>query len=839
MVSESDDDEKEATRAPLMLEVVATEIADIGSEARSEAARQLALHAGVRAEAITFNADMESALKEHDETMTTATALAFADEVHDAAVAFLTTGADAAATTTTAAAASAGAAAANPREKRAELVAAIMGHAIAVWRVKVEGRSVTMIVSEMGTGGEALHAALQAHKGHKAASTNMDARAEVAAAYAHAEHPLTVICREVGPMAAVPKKMRGLPMLRIEEDVKTQLSDRLVDKATGDGVSVWRKDMTRPGTKGGSMPNAIDSAILTLAAAKPMKDILIAKDEQPPDPKRGLMQLPRVTMKVGVVTTQSALAARAGGAAALKYEEREMRLFECVAGATRPAIHVPGMMLGVHGAMMITDRNTTVDIVRQHQRAQARLRAGTWPIYKEYCEIEYAEARSALGEAVKTPLEEVCSLGIIKTLVHYKDARRGDPTGVQYTQPCDGNGCHGQSFTCHEGEKRPIPEAIVTMLEASIAKRAETTRAAEGTTTMPEPRQARGSNDGGRGTGGGWSGGRGGKGQGGKGGGGASGTPPQAREARGQCGRCGRQKAEPEADGKVPERMCDGVQCLNRQPAARAKARSLADRMQPAGETAEEAAKEAEGAAGEMEAEAAAVEGSTTSQDETRGAARLVHDSSTPGAPSWYVRLEEQPAEEAEGAAMAKAGAPQPAPDQAQETTAMEEDALQPAAEAETTGDAAPRPAPETEAATTGGGAETAAEMTPEELEAAAAKDVAELEAMDLENMYAEKAAAGELASSESASRGSSRASDKRERDTTTAKDGPTLGTVDEEDEEDDADEQRTSKPRGDGGGEAGGSGDTAPPKPKSKQTKKSTGKGGKAKASKPGSRHQ
>ena len=807
MVSESDDDEKEATRAPLMLEVVATEIADIGSEARSEAARQLALHAGVRAEAITFNADMESALKEHDETMTTATALAFADEVHDAAVAFLTTGADAAATTTTAAAASAGAAAANPREKRAELVAAIMGHAIAVWRVKVEGRSVTMIVSEMGTGGEALHAALQAHKGHKAASTNMDARAEVAAAYAHAEHPLTVICREVGPMAAVPKKMRGLPMLRIEEDVKTQLSDRLVDKATGDGVSVWRKDMTRPGTKGGSMPNAIDSAILTLAAAKPMKDILIAKDEQPPDPKRGLMQLPRVTMKVGVVTTQSALAARAGGAAALKYEEREMRLFECVAGATRPAIHVPGMMLGVHGAMMITDRNTTVDIVRQHQRAQARLRAGTWPIYKEYCEIEYAEARSALGEAVKTPLEEVCSLGIIKTLVHYKDARRGDPTGVQYTQPCDGNGCHGQSFTCHEGEKRPIPEAIVTMLEASIAKRAETTRAAEGTTTMPEPRQARGSNDGGRGTGGGWSGGRGGKGQGGKGGGGASGTPPQAREARGQCGRCGRQKAEPEADGKVPERMCDGVQCLNRQPAARAKARNLADRMQPAGETAEEAAKEAEGAAGGMEAEAAAVED----------------------------RLEEQPEGETEGDAMA-----QPAPGRAQEATAMEDGTLPPAAEAATTGDDAPPPTPEAEATTTGGGTEPAAEMTPEEIEAAADKDVAEIEAMDLERTYQEKAAAGELTGSESASRGSSRASDKRERETNAATDGPMLGTVDEEEGEDDADgEQRASKPRGDGGGEAGGSGDTAPPKPKGKQTKKSTGKGGKAKASKPGSRHQ
>ena len=93
-MTESDDEEEEATRQPLYLDVVATDIPDMNSEARSEAARQLALHAGVPAEAIIFNADIASEMRKFDATMTTATALPFRDDVHDAAVEYITTGKD-------------------------------------------------------------------------------------------------------------------------------------------------------------------------------------------------------------------------------------------------------------------------------------------------------------------------------------------------------------------------------------------------------------------------------------------------------------------------------------------------------------------------------------------------------------------------------------------------------------------------------------------------------------------------------------------------------------------------------------------------------------------------
>ena len=262
-MSESDDEEEEATRQPLYLDVVATDIPDMNGEARSEAARQLALHAGVPAEAIIFNADIASEMRKFDATMMVATALSFRDDVHDAAVEYLTTGKEKGknAEATTMPPAADGSAAAASQTARAELEAAMPGHAVAVWTVKVGGHSVRMIVSEMGADGAAMRAALEDHSGIRAAAVCAGwSRAEEAAAYARNGHPMTVVCREVGPVAAVPKRLRGLPMQTIEEGVMAALDERLVYKESREKVRVWRTDRTRPGMKGGSMPNAIDSA---------------------------------------------------------------------------------------------------------------------------------------------------------------------------------------------------------------------------------------------------------------------------------------------------------------------------------------------------------------------------------------------------------------------------------------------------------------------------------------------------------------------------------------------------------------------------------------------------
>ena len=811
MTESDDDDEEEATRAPLILEVAATTIPDIDNEARSEAARQLALHAGVRAEEITFNADIESVLKEADPTMKTATALSFADEVHDAAVEFLTSkmGANGQPAAPTVAAAQT-----PPAEARAELVEAVTDHAIAVWKVKVGGRDVLMIVSEMGSDGDALRKTLETHKGHKATMAGEGERVEEAAAYANAAHPLTVVCREVGPMAAAPKKLRGLPMQKIEEDIKAQLAARLVDNTTRDSVDVWRKEITRPGTKGGSMPNAIDSAIITLATQKPMKNILIEKDEQPPDPKRGLMQLPRVTLKVGVLTMQSAFAAKKEGAKALAYETRDMPLFDCAVGASRPAIHVPGMMLGVHGATMITDRSTSVDIVQQHKRAQARLRESTWPIYKKYCECEYEEAGAALGEKVKTPLEEVCSLGILKTIVHYKDPRRGDTEAAQCTQPCQENGCRGRSFTCYGGEAKLIPGAVVQMLEASIAAKkakGEETGPAEHATAMPEPRQPRGSGKGkgsesskGKGSGSGKGGGKG----GGKGDGGVSGTPPQAREARGQCGRCGRQKATPAEDGTVPDRMCDGMQCAT-QSGARAKARGIAARMQAAA-TKTTTTTEADGA-GEADAALSRQDGGTQAQAaDGRDAQEALTHAEGGGTPAkeGATRPEGDAAmDEEDGAPIRAPEAPKGGEEEDEDMGEASTAQPEPASETPNAAGGVTAEATEVAHAEAGSTAEKAAEKEREE---------AELEAMNLEETaseiekaYQERVASGEISSSAEDSRSASRSEKRKERDHPDKEDGPSLATVeeggeeeeDQDDEEDDDDEdvpaEKKKKTRG------------------------------------------